>query len=106
MKKELSREEPLQPELKIMCNTPKEILNNRINTNRKIDSNNKHEQEKEIMRLTKEYINRKSKPIMKYVDDDDTLKLDDSVNNWEDLFDADGEIQENLFTEVSKINEK
>lgn len=91
--------------MKIVSNTPKDILKNRININKKTESDIKHEQEKEIMRLTKEYINRKSKPIMKYVDDRiDTLKLDnESVNNWEDLFDAEGEIQENLFTEVSEI---
>ncbi|RZC34009.1 uncharacterized protein BDFB_000851, partial [Asbolus verrucosus] len=80
-----------------------DIVKNQINMNKKKVSNNKHEQEKEIMRMTKEYINRKTRPIMKYVDDtNDTLKLskNDSVNNWEDLFDDNGQIQENLLTEI------
>lgn len=85
----------------------KEMAKNKLNNNTKemkvSNTKNEHEQEKEIMRKTKENINRKTRPIMKYVDDtNDTLKIDkdDSVNNWEDLFDDDGQIQEGLFTEV------
>ncbi|EFA11165.2 hypothetical protein TcasGA2_TC004772 [Tribolium castaneum] len=81
----------------------KDVIKNQINMNKKKVSDNTHEQEKEIMRMTKEYINRKTRPIMKYVDDsNDTLRIDksDSVNNWEDLFDDNGQIQEELLTEI------
>lgn len=64
---------------------------------------NEHEQEKEIMRKAKQNINRKTRPIIKYVDDDnDTLKIDrgDNLNNWEDLFNDEGELQEDIFSEV------
>lgn len=80
-----------------ISNRPNEI----IKTPKK---SSEHEQEKEIMRKTKEHINRKSRPIMKYVDDTaDMLKIgkNDNVNNWEELFDDDGQLQEELFKEVS-----
>lgn len=73
---------------------------------KKILSSNKkcsHDEEIEIMRKTKENINRKTRPLMKYSDDsDDLLKIgkQDNVNNWEDLFDDDGQLQEDLLTEV------
>ncbi|KAK9889215.1 hypothetical protein WA026_004493 [Henosepilachna vigintioctopunctata] len=63
----------------------------------------KHEEEKEIMRKAKENINRKTRPLMKYSDDsDDLLKIDkqDNVNSWEDLFDENGQLQEELLTEI------
>ncbi|KAK9871752.1 hypothetical protein WA026_014206 [Henosepilachna vigintioctopunctata] len=63
----------------------------------------KHEEEKEIMKKAKENINRKTRPLMKYSDDsDDLLKIDkqDHVNSWEDLFDENGELQEELLTEI------
>ncbi|KAJ8918702.1 hypothetical protein NQ315_015022 [Exocentrus adspersus] len=77
------------------------ISNNEIIKSQKESS--EHEQEKEIMRKAKENINRKSRPIMKYVDDStDMLKIDrnDKVNNWEELFDDDGQLQDELFKEV------
>lgn len=91
-----------------------DIIRNSINTNKEkispekkipkvLNKKQEHDQEKEIMRKTKENINRKSKPIMKYVDDNnDTLKIGktDNVNNWEDLFDDEGQLQDELFTEV------
>lgn len=101
-----SENEMTKPEKNGTNETPKsnkDVLKNQIN--KKKVSDNKHEQEKEIMRMTKEYINRKTRPIMKYVDDsNDTLRIDknDSVNNWEDLFDDEGQIQEELLTEVIK----
>ncbi|XP_050314603.1 uncharacterized protein LOC126749036 isoform X2 [Anthonomus grandis grandis] len=64
---------------------------------------NEHEQEKEIMRKAKQNINRKTRPIIKYIDDDnDTLNIGkgDNVNNWEDLFNDEGELQEDIFTEI------
>ncbi|KAJ8979891.1 hypothetical protein NQ317_017514 [Molorchus minor] len=63
-----------------------------------------HEQEKEIMRIAKKNINRKTRPIIKYVDDsNNTLNIskNDNVNNWEDLFDDNGHIQEELFKEIT-----
>ncbi|KAK9889216.1 hypothetical protein WA026_004494, partial [Henosepilachna vigintioctopunctata] len=70
----------------------------------------KHEEEKEIMRKAKENINRKTRPLIKYSDDsDDLLKIDkqDHVNSWEDLFDENGQLQEELLTEikVDKVGE-
>ncbi|XP_019866359.2 uncharacterized protein LOC109595451 isoform X2 [Aethina tumida] len=93
-----------------------DIIRNSINTNKEkispekkipkvLNKKQEHDQEKEIMRKTKENINRKSKPIMKYVDDNnDTLKIGktDNVNNWEDLFDDEGQLQDELFTEISQ----
>lgn len=67
---------------------------------------NEHEQEKEIMRNAKRNINRKTRPIIKYVDDDnDTLKIDrgDNLNNWEDLFNDEGELQDDVFSEVKGL---
>ncbi|XP_030756247.1 coiled-coil domain-containing protein R3HCC1L isoform X1 [Sitophilus oryzae] len=63
---------------------------------------NEHEQEKEIMRKAKQNINRKTRPIIKYIEDDNTLKIgkNDNVNNWEDLFDENGELEEEIFTEI------
>lgn len=68
-----------------------------------IKTKDDHDEEKEIMRKTKENINRKSRPIMKYVDNNDELKIgedDDNVNNWEDLFDESGQLQEKIMKEV------
>ncbi|XP_044766348.1 uncharacterized protein LOC123322442 isoform X2 [Coccinella septempunctata] len=62
-----------------------------------------HDEEIEIMRKTKENINRKTRPLMKYSDDnDDLLRIDkqDNVNNWEDLFDDEGHIQDELLNEI------
>ncbi|KAG5880712.1 hypothetical protein JTB14_025555 [Gonioctena quinquepunctata] len=73
----------------------------KVNENMKLKSN--HEEEKEIMRKAKENINRKSRPIIKYIDDtNNTLKIDrnDNVNNWEDLFDEDGQLEEDLLKEI------
>ncbi|KAF7268472.1 hypothetical protein GWI33_018361 [Rhynchophorus ferrugineus] len=63
---------------------------------------NEHEQEKEIMRKAKQNINRKTRPIIKYVENDDTLKIgkNDNVNNWEDLFGENGELEDDIFTEI------
>ncbi|XP_066258850.1 uncharacterized protein [Euwallacea similis] len=69
----------------------------------KKNKQNEHEQEKEIMRRTKQNINRKTRPIMKYVDDDnDTLKIgkNDNVNNWEELLNDEGELHEDIFREI------
>lgn len=57
-----------------------------------------HEEEVEIMRKTKEHINRKTRPIMKYVGElNNTLNIGgDSVKSWEDLFDDEGEFKEEL----------
>jgi hypothetical protein len=87
----------------VISKNDKEKVRNQINQSRKKIPDDKHEQEKEIMRMTKEYINRKNRPIMKYVDDSkDPLQIgnSDSVNNWEDLFDDNGAIQEQLLTEI------
>lgn len=64
-----------------------------------------HEEEVEIMRKTKEHINRKTRPIMKYVgESNDTLNIgDDSIKSWEDLFDEEGEIKEELLA-VEKLH--
>ncbi|XP_018578941.1 uncharacterized protein LOC108917013 [Anoplophora glabripennis] len=84
--------------------TRNDLINNMTNELIKTPKkSSEHEQEKEIMRKTKEHINRKSRPIMKYVDDTvDMLKIDknDNVNNWEELFDDDGQLQDDLFKEV------
>ncbi|CAH0562227.1 unnamed protein product [Brassicogethes aeneus] len=83
-----------------------DMIKNDINSNREkmLKKKDEHDQEKEIMRKTKENINRKSKPIIKYVgDSNDTLKIgkdDENVNNWEDLFDDKGQLQDELFTEI------
>ncbi|XP_066158865.1 uncharacterized protein [Euwallacea fornicatus] len=69
----------------------------------KKNKQNEHEQEKEIMRRTKQNINRKTRPIMKYVDDDnDTLNIgkSDNVNNWEELLNDEGELHEDIFREI------
>nr|CAI5855221.1 unnamed protein product [Callosobruchus analis] len=63
-----------------------------------------HDEEKEIMKKTRENINRRIKPIMKYVEaDNNTLCInkDDNLNNWEDLFSDDGQLHEDLVEEVS-----
>lgn len=64
-----------------------------------------HEEELEIMRKTKEHINRKTRPIMKYVgESNDTLNIeDDRIKSWEDLFDDEGEVKEELLG-VEKLN--
>lgn len=56
------------------------------------------EEEVEIMRKTKEHINRKTRPIMKYVgESNDTLKIEENnLTSWEDLFDDEGEFKEEL----------
>ncbi|XP_057656798.1 coiled-coil domain-containing protein R3HCC1L [Diorhabda carinulata] len=92
-------------------NTSKSNLNNlknTINLTENAKLKNDLEEEKEIMRKTKENINRKTRPIMKYVDDSNhTLKIESNdVNNWEDLFDEDGQLQEDLLKEiVTKVGE-
>ncbi|KAJ8950337.1 hypothetical protein NQ318_021197 [Aromia moschata] len=111
----------LEPELKIEAVEKNNVKNSNSNLsvpannviqnsnggNKIIQSpkkSNEHEQEKEIMRKTKEHINRKTRPIIKYVDDiNNTLKIDkcDDVNNWEDLFDDNGQLQEELFKEIT-----
>lgn len=48
-------------------------------------------------------MNRKTRSIIKYVEErHETLNIGtgDNVNNWEDLFNDDGELQEDFFTEV------
>lgn len=80
----------------------------KIETKKIRDSKKKcqHDEEIEIMRKTKENINRKTRPLMKYSDEsDDLLKIgkQDNVNNWEDLFDEEGQIQEELLTRVCII---
>ncbi|XP_045481494.1 uncharacterized protein LOC123685716 [Harmonia axyridis] len=77
----------------------------KIETKKIRDSKKKcqHDEEIEIMRKTKENINRKTRPLMKYSDEsDDLLKIgkQDNVNNWEDLFDEEGQIQEELLTRI------
>ncbi|CAH1999412.1 unnamed protein product [Acanthoscelides obtectus] len=70
-----------------------------------IKERTEHDEEKEIMRRTKENINRRIKPIMKYVEDaDNTLCInkDENLNNWEDLFDDDGQLHENLVKQIVK----
>ncbi|KAL1492855.1 hypothetical protein ABEB36_011034 [Hypothenemus hampei] len=74
---------------------------------KKSQSKDEHEQEKDIMRKAKQNINRKTRPIIKYVgDDNDTLNIGkgDNVNNWEELFNEDGELQDDIFTEA-RIND-
>lgn len=96
---------------KKIVNTSKSNLNqlkNTINLSENVKLKNDLEEEKEIMRKTKENINRKTRPIMKYVDDsNNTLKIEgNDVNNWEDLFDDDGQLQEDLLKEiVTKVGE-
>nr|XP_023016921.1 uncharacterized protein LOC111506157 [Leptinotarsa decemlineata] len=78
-------------------------IKNTINVNERVKSKNDHEEEKEIMRKTKENINRKTRPIIKYIDDsNNTLKIgrNDNINNWEDLFDEEGQLEEDLLKEI------
>lgn len=68
------------------------------------------DKEKEEMRRATEKMNRKSRSIIKYIDNTDMLKIDDEVGkplksgenltNWEDLFDDDGELKEVYIDEV------
>ncbi|KAL3290205.1 hypothetical protein HHI36_023564 [Cryptolaemus montrouzieri] len=93
------------PKQEITQQTLKIITKPEGKTSTEMDSKKKceHEQEKEIMRKAKENINRKTRPLMKYSDDsDDLLRIDkhDNVNNWEDLFDDNGQIQDELLTEI------
>lgn len=71
------------------------------------------DKEKAEMRRATEKINRGSRSIMKYIDNNDTLKIEidtksnknttneGNLTNWEDLFDDNGELQEPYFGEVS-----
>ncbi|KAH1029922.1 hypothetical protein HUJ05_003069 [Dendroctonus ponderosae] len=64
---------------------------------------NRHEEEKEIMRQAKKNMNRKTRSIIKYAEErHETLSIGtgDNVNNWEDLFNDDGELQDDFFTEI------
>ncbi|CAH1153374.1 unnamed protein product [Phaedon cochleariae] len=81
------------------------IMNNVTNlstSNENMKSSNELDEEKEIMRKAKENINRKTRPIMKYVEANNTLKIDknENVNHWEDLFDEHGHLQEDLLKEI------
>lgn len=70
------------------------------------------DKEKAEMRRATEKINRRSRSIMKYIDNNDTLKIEidtksnkntsdkGNLTNWEDLFDDNGELQEPYFGEV------
>lgn len=61
-----------------------------------------HEEELEIMRRTKENINRKIRPIIKYIPNiNDTLNIDD-IKDWEELFDDDGEIKKEYLARNNK----
>lgn len=71
------------------------------------------EKEKEEMRRASEKMNRKSKSIIKYVDNTDTLKIEidskpnktvkatENLTNWEDMFDECGELKEVYLEEVN-----
>lgn len=84
---------------------------NQTNTNEKLlrkkhpPKKTDHEEELEIMRKTKEHINRKTRPIMKYVgESNDTLNIEDeSIKSWEDLLDDEGEVKEELLC-VEKLH--
>lgn len=64
------------------------------------------------MRRACERMNRKSKSIIKYIDNSDTLKIDvdpktnktlkpsENLTNWEDMFDESGELKEVYLEEV------
>lgn len=70
------------------------------------------EKEKEEMRRASERMNRKSKSIIKYIDNTDTLKIEvdsksnkttkteQNLTNWEDMFDDEGELKEVYLEEV------
>lgn len=68
------------------------------------------DKEKEEMRRATEKMNRKSRSIIKYIDNTDMLKIDDemgkplksgeNLTNWEDMFDDDGELKEVYIDEV------
>lgn len=73
------------------------------------------DKEKAEMRRATEKINRRSRSIMKYIDNNDILKIEidtksnknttneGNLTNWEDLFDDNGELQEPYFGEVSYL---
>ncbi|XP_072401963.1 uncharacterized protein [Diabrotica undecimpunctata] len=86
----------------VIPNSNLNYFKNSINLTENIKMKNDLEEEKEIMRKAKENINRKTRPIIKYVDEaNDTLKIEkNDVNNWEDLFDDEGQIQEDLLKEI------
>uniref|UniRef100_A0A6P7FGC9 Uncharacterized protein LOC114329877 isoform X1 n=1 Tax=Diabrotica virgifera virgifera TaxID=50390 RepID=A0A6P7FGC9_DIAVI len=86
----------------VIPNSNMNYLKNSINLTENVKVKNDLEEEKEIMRKAKENINRKTRPIIKYVDEaNDTLKIEkNDVNNWEDLFDEEGQIQEDLLKEI------
>lgn len=70
------------------------------------------EKEREEMRRACERMNRKSKSIIKYIDNSDTLKIEvdpktnktlkpsENLTNWEDMFDESGELKEVYLEEV------
>lgn len=70
------------------------------------------DKEKEEMRRATEKMNRKSRSIIKYIDNTDTLKIEvekpnkvlksgENLTNWEDMFDDDGELREVYLEEVN-----
>lgn len=73
------------------------------------------DKEKAEMRRATEKINRKSRSIIKYIDNSDTLKIEvdarmsgkkvvppntENLTNWEDMFDDEGELKEPYLDEV------
>lgn len=70
------------------------------------------DKEKEEMRRATEQMNRKSKSIIKYIDNTDLLKIEvsskpdktlksgEDLTTWEDMFDEDGEINDVYVEEV------
>lgn len=84
--------------VKNISNTSHEIIRKK-----KDPQKTNHEEEVEIMRKTQEHINRKTRPIMKYLgESNDTLKIDDGIKSWEDLLDDEGEVKEDLIS-VNKV---
>lgn len=67
------------------------------------------------MRRATERINRKSRSIIKYIDNTDTLKIEveskptkglkpaENLTNWEDMFDEEGELKEIYLEEVRYV---
>lgn len=73
------------------------------------------DKEKEEMRRATEKMNRKSRSIIKYIDNTDTLKIEvdakptkdlksgENLTNWEDLFDEQGELKDVYVDEVKRL---
>lgn len=93
----------------INCDAKSELIINAKKVNDEVDK------EKEEMRRATERINRKSRSIIKYIDNNDTLKIEidsqgakknnglrngENLTNWEDMFDDDGELKEPYLDEV------